>query len=73
MKKTYTTVSGDTWDGIAYRELGSEYLFPQIMDANPKYIEYMVFPAGIELVIPEAELSTELSENYPEWRAKLNG
>jgi phage tail protein X len=75
MAKTYMTVSGDTWDSIAYAQMGSEYYCGELMDANLRHLDYMIFPAGIELTIPEIADSGDgdLDEAYPEWRAILNG
>ena len=73
--KTYTTISGDTWDMIAYRVYRNELWADKLMQANAEYLEYMVFPAGIVLNIPEeaAYTDVETSGIVPEWRAALNG
>lgn len=74
MVKTYTTISGDTWDKIAYDQLGSEYRATELMNANRDKVEYLIFPAGIVLELPEiGEDDGDLDEAYPEWRAILNG
>lgn len=74
MAKTYTTISGDTWDGIAYKVLGSEYYAEDLMNKNRSKLNYLIFPAGIELALPEIENTNgDLDESYPEWRAILNG
>ena len=51
----YVSVSGDSWDLIAYRVLGSEKYVPELVAANPDLIETFIFDAGIELTIPEVE------------------
>jgi phage tail protein X len=61
----YTTKSGDTWDGIAYETLGDGMLMNLLIAANQQHAEVFVFPAGIELVVPEVEDTT--SEELPEW------
>lgn len=73
--KTYRTVSGQTWDQIAYELYGNEYYCEKLMDANPDKLEYLIFPAGIILKLPEDERFREepASPNYPEWRALLDG
>lgn len=75
MTKTYITTSGQTWDQIALDLYGDEYCCQYIMDANPDKLDYLIFPAGIKLKIPEDEsfLDNQTSENYPEWRRMLNG
>lgn len=64
---TYITVSGDTFDKIAYVLLGSEYLFPMILEENQKYRDVLVFSSGIVLNIPDVELDEY--EDLPEWMA----
>ena len=66
MAKTYTTKSGDQWDSIAYRELGSTAYTDQLMAANLQYREYFVFPSGIVLTLPEVK--TPVNENLPPWK-----
>lgn len=61
----YTTISGDTWDGIAYKTMGDGMLMDLLIAANQKYAETFVFNAGIELVVPDVEDTT--SEDLPEW------
>ena len=51
--KTYTTVQGDMWDSIAHRTMGSVRYTDRLMWANQAYLEHHIFPAGIELVIPD--------------------
>lgn len=73
--KTYTTISGDTWDMIAYRVYRNELWADRLMEANFGYLDYMVFPAGIVLNVPEiaAYTDAETAGTAPEWRAVLNG
>ena len=73
--KTYTTISGQTWDQIAYEVYGDEHYCDRIMDANRQRIDYFVFPAGIKLNIPDkgSLQNPEVPSDYPAWRAALNG
>jgi len=66
MPKTYTTIQGDMWDGIAKRTLGSEYYMSELIDANPEHRETVIFPAGVHLVIPE--VPTPVPELLPPWK-----
>ena len=50
---TYITKAGDAFDSIAFEQLGSERLTPQLIDANPAHVKTFIFPAGVELVLPE--------------------
>lgn len=61
----YITKQGDTFDSIAYKILGNEYLFIDILQANYKYRNVIVFEAGVEIVIPDVEIDDE--EGIPEW------
>ena len=51
MTKSYTTISGDMWDKIAYNEMGSVLHTDKLMKANVKYASTYVFPAGVVLTI----------------------
>ncbi|MBQ7215507.1 MAG: tail protein X [Synergistaceae bacterium] len=66
--RKYRTVSGDTWDLIAYREYGEyggEKLTSELICANPEYADTVIFSAGAELVIPEAYVP--VSRMLPPW------
>lgn len=63
---TYSTISGDMWDGIAYEQMGSSFYADKLMKANPQYLNYYIFPAGIELVIPAVE--EETVADVPIWK-----
>jgi phage tail protein X len=64
---SYKTRSGDTWDGIALRALGSEFYMHLMMDANPSQIWTARFDAGVELVVPDLPAPAP-STNLPPWR-----
>lgn len=64
--RTYTTKSGDTWDGIAKEVYGSEYRADMLMAANPQYIETFIFGAGAVLAVPEPEEETDGTQ--PVWK-----
>ena len=66
MKKTYTTVQGDMWDSIAYKQLGSTSYTDQLMNANLRYREYYIFPAGIVLTLPQVR--ERVSGSLPPWK-----
>lgn len=61
----YTTLQGDTWDLIAFKTLGSEYLLPFLLEVNQKYRNIMIFPGNIVLEIPNIE-TDEITER-PDW------
>ena len=49
MTKTYTTISGDMWDKIAYEQMGSVLHTDKLIRANAEYAALFVLPAGIVL------------------------
>lgn len=67
LMKTYTTVQGDMWDMIAYKQLGSVSLTDRLMWANRQYLDLYTFPAGITLQIPELETDSTV-EGLPPWK-----
>ncbi|WP_214889648.1 LysM domain-containing protein [Exiguobacterium sp. s142] len=64
--EAYTTVSGDTFDRIALKLLGSEYLLPVLLRANPKHRLTLIFSAGVVLNIPEPPRE-EIFAGEPDW------
>ena len=68
-KKTYTTVSGDMWDKIAYEQMGSVLHTDKLIQANIDYAALFILPAGIELSIPELE--EEENMELPPWKRGL--
>lgn len=61
----YKTKSGDTWDAIAAKVYGSESYVSQLMADNQKYLDYFIFPQGIELVITGTDKTGSI---LPDWR-----
>ena len=53
MRKTYTTTQGDMWDLIAKRLYNDEASLNVLLEANQRYADMVVFPAGVELDVPE--------------------
>ncbi len=64
--KTYTTVQGDMWDSIAYRQLGSTDYTDKLINLNRAHREIYVFPAGIVLTLPE--IKPEVNNSLPPWK-----
>lgn len=65
MNNEYQTIQGDTWDLIAYRIWGSEYLLPLLLEANPEHRHMHVFDGSIKLNIPEVD--TTVYTPRPAW------
>ncbi len=66
MPKTYTTVQGDCWDGIAKRLYGTEAAMNVLLEANQDYNDITVFSAGVVLTVPEYEAPR--TNLLPPWR-----
>ena len=66
--RSYETVSGETWDMIAYKlwsDLGGEKLTSALIDANSEYSDVVIFSAGVKLVVPEVYIPA--STSLPAW------
>ena len=66
MLDTYITISGDTWDIVAYNVYGNEMYMDMLIKANIEHKDTYIFPAGVELTLPEIDL--EVSETLPPWK-----
>ena len=66
---SYTTIQGDTWDGIAFRLWGREHLMSALLQANPDHADTLIFPAGVSLAVPDVDLSTTIQPmtELPPW------
>lgn len=67
MATSYTTRSGDTWDGISFRVYGTELHMDLLLDANPEHNDVARFDAGVELVVPPLP-EPVLKSPLPPWR-----
>lgn len=66
MPKTYTTIQGDMWDGIAKKVYDSESGINVLLEANQEYADIVIFSAGVVLTVPDyVPPKTEL---LPPWR-----
>jgi len=67
---TYTTVQGDTWDGIAKKHLGNERFMSELIKANFAYCLYSILPANLELTLPDVdeEQATLNNDLLPPWK-----
>ena len=63
---TIRTKSGENFDSICYKQYGSSKYLPDLMSANPQHLETFIFPAGIELTVPEIEVE-KAKTNLPSW------
>ena len=63
---TYTTIQGDTWDLIAYKVYGTEYVMDKLIQANTDYVDTVIFGAGTVLHTPDFE-TVQIPESVPPW------
>lgn len=68
MNKTYQTISGDTWDLIAYKAMGDRKYMDKIIKCNLQYRNFFFLPAGILIDLPDEE--QELAADLPPWVVK---
>ena len=66
--KIYRTIQGDMWDSIAYQQLGSAAYTDKLMRLNPQHRDIYIFPAGIELQLPEIDKTAKAADNMPPWK-----
>ena len=63
---TYITIQGDTWDSISLAVYGDELYVDFLMQHNFPLLDYCIFPAGVEVIIPA--LPDNEDNDYPDWR-----
>ncbi len=64
--RRYKTLQGDTWDLIAFNQLGGEQYTHLLIESNFAYRNYVIFPANIILNLPE--ITTPISTLLPPWK-----
>ena len=62
----YTTIQGDMWDTIAYKIYGRETYTAKLLRANKDLRDVVIFPAGVEILCPDADAET--SAFLPPWK-----
>lgn len=68
MLNTYTTISGDTWDIVAYKVYGNEMYMDTLIKANLEHKDTFIFSAGVVLTLPNITL--EVSKSLPPWKQR---
>ena len=64
----HTTVSGDTFDSIAFEHYGTCAYVNKIYKANTDCRKYFFFPAGIKVNVPDLDSSDVTVEQIAAWR-----
>lgn len=69
-QRSYTTQSGDMWDGIAHKAYSDrrrgEMLMHLLLEANPRHRETVIFSAGVALVVPDPPAN--IPDSLPPWK-----
>ncbi len=65
--KTYSTRAGDSFDLIAFQQLGSCNYVEELLNANRNHIETFIFKAGVELTLPDVETTQKVTK-LPPWK-----
>lgn len=63
----YVAKQGETWDGIAFIAYKVERMAHHIIQANPRYINTLLFTGGERLKIPIVD-ELETPATLPPWR-----
>jgi phage tail protein X len=67
MQWLYTTRSGDTWDILAMDFYGDEHLAGFLQQANPTLLDYLFFPSGLTIIVPQTPV-TATAQPKPPWQ-----
>lgn len=62
----HRTKQGETWDMISLLAYGTPYKVAELIEANPKYSDVLIFDEGIILIIPQIE-ETKI-DSLPPWK-----
>lgn len=65
------TIQGDTWDTISLRAYGSTEYMDVLISANPGARLMAIFPAGVEIIVPEID-TTQTASNLPPWKRSVS-
>lgn len=65
--RTYKTISGDSWDMIAYKVYGNCKYIDKLMEANINLIENFVFSANVTINCPEISVEAQ-TNTLPPWK-----
>lgn len=66
--KIYTTISGDTWDSIAYKLFDDSKLYNSLLELNEEHNDVIMFKAGVKLKYQEIDSVKKSNSDAPPWR-----
>jgi phage tail protein X len=64
--RRYTTIQGDTWDGISLKLYGNERYATLLMEHNQRHVHTMIFSAGVLLDVPD--VPAQQAATLPPWK-----
>ena len=56
------------WDKIAFEQMGSEDYMGDLIQCNYHLIDYVIFPSGVQVAIPEID---DTQMEIPAWKEEL--
>ena len=62
----YVTRQGESWDGISQDFYGTPHRMAELVQANPQYMDLLLFDYGVRLRIPLLE--DKSSASLPPWK-----
>lgn len=65
------TIQGDTWDILSIRAYGSVEFIDDLIRENPDQRMVTIFPAGVEIEVPEVD-TTQAVTNLPPWKRRAS-
>ena len=65
------TIQGDTWDILSIRAYGSAAFMDELIAANPEHSKTVIFPAGVELIVPEIDTAQTVA-GLPPWKRRVS-
>ena len=65
------TIQGDTWDMLSLRAYGSTAYMDDLIMANPGKRMITIFPADVEIDVPEID-TAQAAQNLPPWKRRAN-
>lgn len=65
--KTYTAAAGESFDSIAYKFYGNEFMADKLMKENKLFVKTIIFDGGEVLTIPIYD-DVESKETLAPWR-----
>lgn len=67
----YTATQGDTWDSIAFKTIGDEFGFEDLVKANYDLCEIVQFLGGEKVTIPDDTLFVYANDANPNKTTKV--